>query len=57
MSIDVDIVSERQNPGLNRPHVGNSLAIGGSKAGSKEVGLKVESVYRDEQSRWIVAVA
>ena len=29
----------------------------GSKTGSKEVGLKVESVYRDEQSRWIVAVA
>jgi RNA polymerase sigma-70 factor (ECF subfamily) len=25
--------------------------------GWKEVGLKVESVYRDEQSRWIVAIA
>ena len=58
MSIDVDIVSERRNAGLERAHVGNSsFSTTGSKEGSKEVGLKVESVYRDEQSRWIVAVA
>merc|ERR1711937_1076871 len=29
----------------------------GSQDSSEKVGLKVESVYRDEQSRWIVAVA
>ena len=58
MSIDIDIVSERQNSGLERARVGNSsFSATGSKKGSREVGLKVESVYRDEQSRWIVAVA
>ena len=58
MSIDVDIVSERQNSGLERARVGNSFFFGnGFERGSREVGLKVESVYRDEQSRWIVAVA
>ena len=58
MSIDVDIVSERQNSGLERARVRNSsFSATGSKERSREVGLKVESVYRDEQSRWIVAVA
>ena len=58
MSIDIDIVSERQKAGLERVHVGkSSFSATGSKERSREVGLKVESVYRDEQSRWIVAVA
>ena len=58
MSIDVDIVSERRNTGLNRVHVGNaSFPSMSSKERLREVGLKVENVYRDEQSRWIVAVA
>ncbi len=54
MSIDVDIVSNRRDIGIDRPYKGSSPF---PPAGSKEVGLKVESVYRDEQSRWIVAIA
>ena len=58
MSIGVDITAERRNTGLERVHVRNSsFPTIGSNERSKEVGLKVESVYRDEQSRWIVAVA
>ena len=54
MSIDVDIVPDRRNIGIDRPYEGKSPF---PTEGSKKVGLKVESVYRDEQSRWIVAVA
>ena len=58
MSVDVDTISERQNSVLKRSQVGKSpFTVTVSKKGLKEVGLKVESVYRDEQSRWIVAVA
>ena len=54
MSIDVDIVPNRRNLGMDRSHVRSSSL---PAKGWKEVGLKVESVYRDEQSRWIVAIA
>ena len=54
MSIDVDIVPKRRGIGIDRSYEGVHPF---PTAGSKEVGLKVESVYRDEQSRWIVAVA
>ena len=54
MSIDVDIVPSRRNLDIGRSYK-ESLSL--PPAGSKEVGLKVESVYRDEQSRWIVAIA
>jgi RNA polymerase sigma-70 factor (ECF subfamily) len=39
---------------MDRSHVRSSSL---PAKGWKEVGLKVESVYRDEQSRWIVAIA
>ena len=54
MSIDVDIVPSRRNIDIGRPYEESSPL---PTVGSKEVGLKVESVYRDEQSRWIVAIA
>ena len=54
MSIDVDIVPSRRNLDIGRSYK-ESLSL--PTVGSKEVGLKVESVYRDEQSRWIVAIA
>ena len=54
MSIDVDIVPSRRNIDIGRSYEESSPF---PTVGSKEVGLKVESVYRDEQSRWIVAIA
>ena len=54
MSIDVDIVPSRRNIDIGRSYEESSPL---PTVGSKEVGLKVESVYRDEQSRWIVAIA
>jgi RNA polymerase sigma-70 factor (ECF subfamily) len=39
---------------MDRSHVRSSSL---PAKGLKEVGLKVKSVYRDEQSRWIVAIA
>ena len=50
MSIDVDIVPDRRNIGIDRPYEG-ILLFQRYKEGSKEVGLKVESIYRDEQSK------
>ena len=58
MSIDVDIGSSRKNVRLRSSQgVVPPFKATGTRDGSKEVGLKVESVYRDEQSRWIVAIA
>ena len=54
MSIDVDIVPDRRNIGIDRPYEGKPPF---PTEGSKKVGLKVESVYRDEQSKWIVATS
>ena len=58
MSVDIDIIPSQRELRVKRP-VGSSspLLDEVSRNRSGKVGLKVESVYRDEQSRWIVAVA
>ena len=58
MSIGIDIVPSRKKyDGQNTDSVGPTLLERESDREGRKVGLKVESVYRDEQSRWIVAVA
>ena len=54
----MDIIPSQRELRVNRP-VGSKppLLDEVSRNRSEKVGLKVESVYRDEQSRWIVAVA
>ena len=58
MSVDIDIIPSQRQLRVKRP-VGSSspLVDEARRNRSEKVGLKVESVYRDEQSRWIVAVA
>jgi len=58
MSIDVDIVPARTKYAVEDPDpAGSALLKRKVNHKGKKVELKVESVYRDEQSRWIVAVA
>ena len=58
MSIGIDIVPSRKKyDAQNTDSVGPTLLERESDREGRKVGLKVESVYRDEQSRWIVAVA
>ena len=58
MSVDIDIVPSHRDLRLNRSGRDNSSFLDvASQSGSEKAGLKVENVYRDEQSRWIVAVA
>ena len=58
MSIDIDIIPSQPKFRVKRPSGSTTpLLDGDPQDGSEKVGLKVESVYRDEQSRWIVAVA
>ena len=58
MSIDLDIVPARSKYAVENPdRVGSALLKTEVNHEGKKVELKVESVYRDEQSSWIVAVA
>jgi len=58
MSIDLDIVPARTKSAVeDSDRVGSALLERKANYEGKKVELKVENVYRDEQSRWIVAVA
>ena len=58
MSLDIDIAPNRNIYGdQHNERGGSALLPRKSDHEGRKVGLKVESVYRDEQSRWIVAVA
>ena len=58
MSIDIDIIPSQPKFRVKRQGGSTIPSLDRDpQDGSEKVGLKVESVYRDEQSRWIVAVA
>ena len=58
MSIDLDIVPARTKSAVeDSDRVGSALLERKANYEGKKVELKVENVYRDEQSRWIVDVA
>ena len=58
MSLDLDTIPARTKYAIeDSDRVGSALLERKSNYEGKKVELKVESVYRDEQSRWIVAVA
>ena len=58
MTIDIDIVANKNRHSVQgAERLGSVFLKGDSAYGGRKVELKVENVYRDEQSRWIVAVA
>ena len=58
MSLDINIVPSRNKYKAQKTDcVGSAFLERELHHESRKVELKVESVYRDEQSRWIVAVA
>ncbi len=58
MSVDIDIIPSQRQLRVKRPVRSSSPLVDEVRRNrSEKIGLKVESVYRDEQSRWIVAVA
>ena len=58
MDINIDISPKRNGYKVqDADSLGSTFLKRKSSHGGKKVELKVENVYRDEQSRWIVAVA